>query len=136
MTEKIFIDATGAIFGRLCSFAAKKVLEGNEVIIVNSEKTIVTGNRNNIITKFSERRKKGRSHSLKGPKHSKIPYLMLKRGIRGMLPNHRSGIGKEALAKVKCYNNLPVEYKDKELLKIQAPKKIKFIEIKELAEKI
>ena len=60
MTEKIIIYATGAVFGRLCSFAAKNALEGNEVIIVNSEKTIITGNKKNIIDEYGEIRKKRR----------------------------------------------------------------------------
>lgn len=134
MAEKIFVDAEGAILGRLCSFAAKKALGGNEIIIINSEKAIITGNKNNIIKEYSEIRKKGKSHSLKGPKYSRTPYKMLKRAIRGMLPDHRKGLGKEALARVKCYNGFPEEFKNKEMLKINAPKKIKFVTLKKVSE--
>ena len=35
---KIIIDATGAIFGRLSSYAAKQALLGNEIVIINAEK--------------------------------------------------------------------------------------------------
>ena len=51
MKNKIIIDANGAVFGRLCSFAAKKALEGDEVIIVNSENAIMTGNKSDLIQK-------------------------------------------------------------------------------------
>ncbi|MEK6871800.1 MAG: uL13 family ribosomal protein, partial [Nanoarchaeota archaeon] len=100
----IVIDAQGAIFGRLCSFAAKKALQGNQVIIVNAEKTIITGDKNNIVAKYHGLRQKGQKHSLRGPSISKVSYKILKRGIRGMLPNHRWGIGKEALERVICHN--------------------------------
>ena len=91
---EIIIDATNGSFGRICSYAAKQALEGNEVIIVNSEKSIISGNKKDIIQKYNVLGGKG-GKSQKGPKYIKIPYRMLKRGIRGMLPDHRRGIGKE-----------------------------------------
>ena len=133
--EKIIINGDEANFGRLCSFAAKQALEGNEIIIVNSEKTIITGNKKNIIQKYSDMRKKG-AYSQKGPKYVKIPYKMLKRGIRGMLPDHRRGIGKQAFSKIKCYDGIPNEYKDKEMKKMKVIKNNKYIILKELSEKI
>ena len=135
MSEKIIVDATGAIFGRLCSFAAKKTLEGNEVIIINSERTIITGNKKNIIEEYGEIRKKG-GHSLKGPKYSRVPYKMLKRGIRGMLPDFRKGIGKQAFKRVKCYNGLPKEFENEKTTKMPILKKVKYIELEELSARI
>lgn len=135
MAKKIIVDGSGAVFGRLCSFAAKKALEGHEVIIVNSEKTIMTGNKKDIIEKYGSLRKKG-GHSQKGPKYSKIPYMMLKRGIKGMLPDFRKGQGKEAFKRVKCYDDIPEKLKDEKIIKVNAPKKLKFIKLKELSEKI
>ena len=55
MENILYLDAEGSIFGRLCSFAAKQALEGKEVHIINSEKTIVTGNRNQVIKKALKR---------------------------------------------------------------------------------
>ena len=49
---EIIIDGSGAVFGRLCSFTAKKALEGSEIVIVNSEKVIITGNKKDTIEKF------------------------------------------------------------------------------------
>jgi len=132
---KIIIDGKGAIFGRLCSFAAKKALEGNEIIIVNSEKTIMTGDKKGIVEKYSVLRRKG-GHSLKGPKYSKVPYMMLKRGIRGMLPDFRRGQGKIAFKRIKCYDGIPKELESEKMIKITAVKKMKFIELKELSEKL
>ena len=133
--KKIIIDAEGGIFGRLCSFAAKKALEGNEIIILNSEKVVISGNKKDIIGKYSELSKKG-GHSLKGPKYPRIPYVMLKRGIRGMMPDFRRGQGREAFKRVRCYDGIPNEFKDEKTLRISAPKKLKYIELKELRDKI
>jgi len=132
---KIIIDGSGAVFGRLCSYAAKKSLEGNEIIIVNSEKVIITGNKKEIIKRYEVLGAKG-GHSQKGPKISRSSDQILKRGIRGMLPDHRRGIGKQAFRRIKCYNGVPEEYGGKEMVKIKAPKKTKCIELKELVSKL
>ncbi len=133
--SKIIIDGNGAVFGRICSFVAKRALEGNEIIVVNSEKTIMTGNKKDIIAKYSAIRKKG-GHSQKGPKLSNVPHMILKRAIKGMLPDHRKGQGKETLKRIKCYDGMPDEFKDEKMIKVNAPKKLKFMELKELASKI
>jgi large subunit ribosomal protein L13 len=135
MTKKIILDGKGAVFGRICSFAAKRALEGNEVIIVNAEKVILTGNKKDLIGKFGDLVQKG-GHSQKGPKYSKSPYRMLKRGVRGMLPDFRKGQGKIAFDKIKCYNDIPEEFKEEKMIQVQAPKKLKFMELKELSSKI
>jgi len=135
MKEKIIINAKVAIFGRLCSFVAKKVLEGNEIIIVNCDKAIITGNKKNIIQKYATLRASG-GHSQKRPKYTRIPSYMVKRGIRGMLPNHRKGIGKQALSRIRCYNKLPEEYKDQKMKNIQGANNNKYITLKELSERI
>ena len=132
---KIIIDGQGAVFGRLCSFAAKKSLEGDEIIIVNSEKVIMTGNKADIIAKYKTLRAKG-GHSQKGPKYDKVTYKMLKKGIRGMLPDHRRGIGREAFKKIKCFDGVPKELETEEKMQMPGTKHDKFIELKELSEKI
>ncbi len=135
-SQEIIIDAEGTILGRLASFAAKKALEGNQVIIVNADKVIISGGRARTINRYSEIRRKGRSHSLKGPKVDKSPFKLVKRAIRGMMPNHRWGIGKEAIEKVIVYNNIPEELKKKSLIKIPQQRKLKFMPLDELAKQI
>lgn len=135
MAEKIIINAEGAVFGRLCSFVAKKVLEGSEVIILNSEKAVITGNKHDIIQKYTALRASG-GHSQKRPRYTKISSYMIKRGIRGMLPDHRKGIGKQALSRIRCYNDVPEEFKDKKIDKFQGTNNSKYITLKELSERI
>ncbi len=132
---RIIIDANNAIFGRLCSFAAKKALQGDEVIIVNCKKAIITGNKKDVVKKYHELREKA-SSSLKGPKHIRTPYRMLKRGIRGMVPDHRKGIGKQTLSRIKCYDSVPTELEGQKMIKSGRVKLKKHIELGELVEKL
>jgi ribosomal protein uL13 len=131
-SQKIIIDGENAIFGRLCAFVAKKALEGNEIIILNSEKTIITGRKEATIKKYKTLRAKGGS-AQKGPNYSKMPYKMLKRGIRGMLPNHRWGIGKQALENIKCYEGVPKEFENIERISMPKIPSGKSIKLKELS---
>jgi len=131
---KIVIDGGGAVYGRLCSYCAKKALEGEDIIVLNSDKVIITGNKEDTIKKYAKIRDKG-GHSLKGPKYSKVTFRMLKRGIRGMLPDHRRGIGKKAFSKIKCYDGIPKEFEGEKMINFKT-KKSKYIDLKELSKKL
>jgi large subunit ribosomal protein L13 len=133
--SKIIIDANEAILGRLCSYAAKKALEGNDIVIINSEKAVITGNRTDIIGKYARLSAKG-AHSQKGPKYSRVPYKMVKRTIRGMLPDFRWGIGKQALARVMCYEGVPKEFEGKGSIQTKVPAGEKYLGLKELVKTI
>jgi large subunit ribosomal protein L13 len=97
---KIIINAEDAIVGRLGSYVAKELLKGNSVVIINSEKAIISGKRENILERIRNLRRKGGS-SLRGPKISKLPDRLLKRMIRGMLPWKKTR-GREAYKRLKC----------------------------------
>jgi len=125
------IDGEGAIMGRLASYAAKEALKGEDIVILNSEKVIITGNRENIKADFEASRTRIGSGQ-QGPKISRNPDKIVKRAIRGMLPDHRRGRGKIALAKIKCYIGIPKEFQG--LKKISGGKEVKskFITVEEL----
>ena len=124
------IDGTNAVLGRLASYSAKQALLGEEIVIVNCDKVIITGNRRDIIEKFLEKRKKIGSGQ-KGPKHSRLAHLIVKRAVRGML-SHRSGRGKEAFRRIKCYEGIPEEFKDAKKIVGSKEKKTKFIHVEEI----
>lgn len=133
--EKITIDGADTHLGRLSSFAAKKALEGNEIIIVNSDKVVITGNRKDILDKYSKLRKLGGT-SHKGPIYKRPSYMMLKRSIRGMLPDYRKGIGKQAFSRIKCYEGFPSEFEKNKLFKLKTIKNDKQIELKEVSKSL
>ena len=127
---KIYVDANDVQIGRLGSFVAKKALEGNEVIILNSEKAIISGKKENVLEEILKWRNKG-GKSLKGPKVSKFPHLMLKRMIRGMLPWDRKR-GREAYKRIRCYLSNESIKIDGEIIKLEVKKPLKFVKLNEI----
>ncbi len=128
------IDGKGAILGRLGSYVAKEALKGEEIVILNSDQVIITGNKKNIEEGFHEKRSRVGS-SQKGPKHSKSSEKIVKRAIRGMLPEHRFGRGREAYKRIKCYVGIPKEFQESKTIKAGKGKPFKFITIKDISNK-
>ena len=125
------IDGKNAVLGRLASYVAKDVLKGEEIVILNCKEIIITGNKKNIETNFKAKR--GRVGSgQKGPKVSRLPHLIVKRTIRGMLP-HRQSRGKEALRRVKCYSGIPKEFKESKKITSGKEKRGKIVTISEIS---
>ena len=124
------IDGTGAVLGRLASYVAKEALKGEEIVIVNCQEVFISGGKKNIKQEFEEKRSRFGS-SQKGPKHHKTSEKMVKRVIRGMLPDHREGRGRIAWKKIMCYNKVPEEFKESKMIKAGKEKPIKFSKVKE-----
>lgn len=123
MTEKmnkIIINAENAVLGRLASYASKQALQGKEIIIVNSEKAIISGRKEDILERYIKKRDiKGMTS--RGPSFPSEADRILKRTIRGMLP--KEGRGREAFKRVKCFIGIPDEFKDKKMVKSVGLKK-------------
>ncbi len=111
----IYIDASDTVVGRLASYVAKKALEGEEVVIVNCEKAVISGNKENIFERYKAKRDRGDRY--KGPFYPKYPDRIVRRTIRGMLP-YKTKRGKEAFRRIKTFIGVPKEYKEKEFMKI------------------
>jgi large subunit ribosomal protein L13 len=126
------IDGKNAVMGRLASYTAKEALKGEEIAIVNCEQIIITGNKKFIKKDFQEKREKIGSGQ-KGPKVSRTSEKIVKRAIRGMLPDHRQGRGKEAFRRIKCYVGIPPEFKDAKKVTFNDEDKLKYIKVKELS---
>lgn len=127
------IDAKNAPVGRLASYVAKEALKGEEIKIFNCNEAIVTGRFKKIKEDFQIKRSRV-GQSQKGPKHPATSEKMVKRVIRGMLPDFRRGRGKEAFKRILCYSSTPKEFEEakKESL---AANKIKASKIKEFIKK-
>lgn len=123
-------DGTGAILGRLASFAAKELLKGEELVIVNCNEVLISGNKKAIKEEFKQKRSRV-GHSQKGPRHHKVSEKIVKRVVRGMVPNFREGRGKAAFSRLKCYNKVPKEFEDVEKIKYKREKPMKFSKVKE-----
>ena len=119
----IAIDATDHIAGRLSSQVAKLLLKGNRVSIVNCEKIMISGTRENIIKEYREFLE---INSIINPKHGPVHYrrpdTMITKMIRGMLPYDRKPSGKEAHKKLRAYIGSPKELKSIEKIQIEKAK--------------
>ena len=112
----MIIDAEDLILGRMISYVAKRALLGEKIDIVNCEKAIVTGNKENIFEKYRLRRNLG--GPFKGPFLPRIPDRFVRRIVRGMLP-YKQEKGRIAFKRVMCYNSIPNEFKNMKMEKIK-----------------
>jgi len=126
------IDATDAPIGRLASIVAKRLLNGEEIFIVNAEKAIITGNKDEIKERYRRKREIGGTKR-KGPFFPRMPHMILKRTVRGMLP-YQQPKGRQAFKRLKVFIGIPEEFKDKEIEKIEFQKSKNDITLKELSE--
>ncbi len=109
------VNADGLVLGRLASKVAKMLLKGEEVIIVNAEKAIITGNRDDVFAKYKQRTElRTRTNPRRGPFYPRRSDELVRRTIRGMLPwkTHR---GRMAFKRLRVYVGLPKEFEGADL---------------------
>jgi len=126
------IDADGATLGRLSTFAAKRLLNGEEIAVVNSEKAIISGKKAMIKKQYKQKRDIGTYR--KGPFFPRTPERIVKRAIRGMIP-YQTSHGRTAYKKLKCYIGIPEEFNGKKFEKIKEAEKqhVNYMTIMELS---
>jgi large subunit ribosomal protein L13 len=100
------VDATGLVLGRAASRIAKRLLEGESIVVVNAEKSVVTGSRANVLAFYVANRARGSKRT--GPHYPRYPDRIFRRTVRGMLP-HLKTRGKEALDRLDVYIGVPPE---------------------------
>ncbi|MDE1832984.1 MAG: 50S ribosomal protein L13 [Candidatus Micrarchaeota archaeon] len=109
--KKVLYDANDKVLGRLGSEVAKKLLNGDEVAIINAQGAIITGDKRIIIKRYRTRlnlqEKENPEHSPFWPRRSD---LLVKRVIRGMLP-YRKPSGKSAYRRLRVYMGVPEAFK-------------------------
>lgn len=112
----VLINAQGLIVGRLSSIVAKKLLEGEEVTIINADKAILSGSKASTFAEFKQTVDRGTTE--KGPYYPKRPDAIIKRIIRGMLP-YKAQRGKDAMARLRVYIGTPTEVSGKEAVTLE-----------------
>ena len=116
-----YIDADGLILGRLASHVAQRLLAGDEVVIVNAEKALITGGKDDVIAHFRHRRDVGSGR--KGPLYPRTPHMMLKRTVRGMLP-FKKPRGRSAYKRLKVHISVPKELEKKKFESVEGASEI------------
>jgi large subunit ribosomal protein L13 len=103
------VDADGLILGRMASKIAKRLLEGEQIMIVNAEKAIISGKRRSKVTEAKTFLEVGGVN--RGPFHYRRPDRIVRKTVRGMLPIKQPK-GKQALKRLKTFIGVPNELKD------------------------
>jgi large subunit ribosomal protein L13 len=133
----IIIDAKGLILGRMSSIIAKRLLQGESIIVLNAEKAAISGKRLQIVKERKAFLEVG--HPRKGPYHPRRPDRIVRRTIRGMLP-WKKPKGRQAYKRLRVYLGAPKEFDGKEtqtILDASAEKlKSPYITVGELAKEI
>ena len=82
----------GCVLGRLASITSKNLLEGEEVVILNAEKIMLTGNKEWAYAKYKQRVDRASISNPRdlGPKYPRRPDDIFRRTVRGMLPFKKS----------------------------------------------
>lgn len=113
----MIIDAKDAILGRLSSYAAKQVLLGNKVDIINCEECVISGKKYFILEEYI--RRLHRKAPGKGPFFYRKPDMLVRRAVRGMLPFKRAR-GRDAFKNIKCHMGIPENLKSEKALMIES----------------
>ena len=118
------IDGRNAVLGRLGSLVAQRIMDGEEIVVVNAESIIVTGERDMIFADYKARVDRGDTTKRKGPFYPRRADLLFKRSVRGMIPWTTTS-GREAYRRLHVFVGTPKQFADAETEKVEdAMKKI------------
>jgi large subunit ribosomal protein L13 len=110
----IVIDATDLLLGRMATYAARRLLEGEEVSIIHAEEVAISGSKASILSKYRHRRERRSivNPARHGPFYPRKPEAIVRRSIRGMLP-YKKAKGREAFRRLRVYSGVPKELEGK-----------------------
>jgi large subunit ribosomal protein L13 len=129
----MIVDADKAILGRLASRVARELLRGQEIIVINIEKAIISGNEDNIADRYLAKIHRGDPH--KGPFYPRYPDRIFRRMIRSMLP-YKHQRGKEALKLLKIHIGNPENLQGEKIAKTADDLKSKYVSLHELSKRL
>ncbi len=108
-TTTAIVNGEGLILGRMCSGVAKRLLKGEQIVVVNAEKVIISGKRKSKVAEAHEFLEVGAPE--RGPFHSRRPDRIVCKTVRGMVP-WRLPKGKAAYKRLKVFLGVPEQFKD------------------------
>jgi len=109
-------DAQNQILGRISSVIAKELLKGEKIVVVNSEKAVLSSSRDYLFEKYKH--KYGRGDPIHGPFFPKQPENIFRRTVRGMIPWDKER-GRVAYRNLKVFAGIPEEFAGKKFEKVK-----------------
>lgn len=136
-TPLTIVNADGLILGRMASKVAKRLLNGEKVIIVNAEKAVLSGRKKSKVAEAKEFLEVGAP--TRGPFHYRQPDRILRKTVRGMLP-FKQPKGKMAYKKLKVFIGVPEDLKGQQMITFEEAQATKlkgaYFTLAELAKEI
>jgi len=114
------IDAEGLVLGRLCTHVAKRLLNGEDIIVINAEKSIISGNKAQLFEHYRHRHARG--SKMHGPHPPRAPDRILKRSVRGML-DYKKSSGRAAYKRLRVYIGVPKDLGEQKPETLEGAKK-------------
>ena len=114
----MIIDGKDLVLGRLASFVAKRLLEGEKVTILNAEHVVISGRSGATLDSYKAwLDTRNVANPRKGPFHPKHPEDLVRRAVRGMLP-FSTAHGIAAFRRLRAYVGVPEEFSGKETVQV------------------
>jgi large subunit ribosomal protein L13 len=112
-TSVTLVNAEGLIVGRMCSKVAKRLLNGEQLIILNAEKAVFSGKKKSKVMEAKQFLEVGAPR--RGPFHYRRPDRFLRKTVRGMLP-FKQPKGKSAYKRLKVFMGIPMELEGQNMI--------------------
>ena len=105
------IDGRNLIHGRLASIVAERIMDGEEIVVLNAEEIIITGPKEKTFADFKNKVDRGDTTKRKGPFYPRRADLLFKRCVRGMIPWYHTS-GREAYRRLHVFVGTPKQFED------------------------
>jgi large subunit ribosomal protein L13 len=106
------VDADGLILGRMASKVAKRLLSGEEIVIVNAEKAVMSGRKRSKVAEAKEFLAVGGVG--RGPFHYRRPDRIVRKTVGGMVPSKKPK-GKQAIRRLRVFMGIPDDLKSQKI---------------------
>ena len=116
------IDGRNAVLGRLSTAVAKRIMNGEEIVVLNSEGILITGERDIVFADYKAKVDRGDTTKRKGPFYPRRADLLFKRCVRGMIP-WNSTSGREAYRRLHVYVGTPKQFAEANPEKVECAMK-------------
>jgi large subunit ribosomal protein L13 len=106
------VNADGLILGRMASKVAKRLLTGEEIVIVNAEKAVMSGRKRSKVAEAKEFLAVGGVN--RGPFHYRRPDRIVRKTVGGMIPSKKPK-GKQAYKRLRVFMGIPDDLKSQKM---------------------
>ncbi len=110
----MILNVANLVLGRAASQAAKKLLEGEDVVVVNTDEAVISGGEKSTLSEYDAWTKvRSLVDPSQGPFHPKRSNDLFRHTVRGMLPM-RKDKGKKAFDRLEAHPGVPPKLEEEE----------------------